>query len=789
MKRPGLGVAYTTAGQDASRKSAAPASPPPYPAAVLDPEPPPERARTLDRGPGPPRPRGQLRVRGDHADRRQDPGRPRAGGRSRRRRRRGRGGARSRPRAGRRGRPTPAGRRRAPRSPSRRPRRTRAGRRSAAVTAPSRSRHQPSGREPITFEASTIQRGIATARYRCSGNRPTTRAPWPTDGRRSCCSSSRSRRSSRCPRPPPRRATRPCRSTPPRPRPARGRPRPTSSRSAAPTSRTRRRSWSGGSAPSGRSTRSRPAPRSRSPTSGRTTSRRASSTTPATTPAGAPSSCGSTPSTRRTRRPRPRAPTPPAGTTRRPATTSAPPTSRPASTTSSGSWTAASRSPAPTASTSPSRATACTRCAPAPSTSPATSPTGSTARSASTPSRRRTRPRSPAAGRPPPLAVSVTGTDAHSGVAEVTWRVNGGAPTTTTSFPAGFSISTEGVNTVETRVRDAAGHQTGWKSHTVRIDTTAPTNQTQVSSGEWTTADYQVLVVAADSGGSGLAEVQWRIDGGPWANGPSGSQANVTGTGDHTLETRAIDVAGNASVPRLDNVRIDRTAPTNTTARHARHRCRHAVHGSRHRHRHPVRRRPGRVAGRRRRDPLRALRDPGDRDRQRRPRARDARRRRGRQRLGLAQRADRDRRRQRRRDAADRHHDDRARPSWRPTAITVTVAATDAGSGVKELLWRHRRAADQELARPTTRPSTSTPRASTCSRPGRSTTPTASRAWREQTFKVDLSVPVDTTAIAAGWSPTNTFTLSGTDALLGHRQPPVPDQRCPGRDRQPTDRS
>ena len=159
-----------------------------------------------------------------------------------------------------------------------------------------------------------------------------------------------------------------------------------------------------------------------------------------------------------------------------------------------------------------------------------------------------------------PLPVSVTGTDAHSGVASVSWRLDGGL-ITSAAAPGALTVSAEGVHTLETRVTDVAGNVSGWSApRTIRIDTTAPTNSTVASDGEWTTADYNVLVTGADDG-SGLQEVQYRINSGPWIPGPSGTQATVPGSGDHTFETRAVDVAGNISVPRLDHVRIDRIAP------------------------------------------------------------------------------------------------------------------------------------------------------------------------------------------------------------------------------------
>jgi hypothetical protein len=56
--------------------------------------------------------------------------------------------------------------------------------------------------------------------------------------------------------------------------------------------------------------------------------------------------------------------------------------------------------------------------------------------------------------------------------------------------------------------------------------------------------------------------MQWRLDGGDIQDdGP----AIVDTDGTHTLETRALDFAGNTSVWRTDTVKIDMTAPANTT--------------------------------------------------------------------------------------------------------------------------------------------------------------------------------------------------------------------------------
>jgi hypothetical protein len=162
-----------------------------------------------------------------------------------------------------------------------------------------------------------------------------------------------------------------------------------------------------------------------------------------------------------------------------------------------------------------------------------------------------------------PLPVAITGADGHSGIFQVIYALDGGAPVTTTSGTI-VTVSGDGDHVLTTKVRDAAGNESGWKTTNIRIDTTAPDNQTDTASGSWRAADYAVLVRGADSG-SGLNDVQWRVNGGAITSGASPLQAVVTGNGVQTLETRVRDVAGNASAWRSETIRIDKVLPTNTT--------------------------------------------------------------------------------------------------------------------------------------------------------------------------------------------------------------------------------
>src|SRR5918999_12347 len=353
-----------------------------------------------------------------------------------------------------------------------------------------------------------------------------------------------------------------------------------------------------------------------------------------------------------------------------------------------------------------------------------------------------------------------------------TIRVDTVVPTDTTAIPGGwqttapapgaFTASAEGQYTIHTRVRDAAGNQSGWKAHPVKIDTTAPTNQTPASPGTWSTADYSVLVGGAD-GLSGVADVQWRINSGPWSARPLGSQANVQGTGDHALETRVRDVAGNASLARLDHVRIDRVPPTNTTTAapptsgnpytvavtgtdvHSGiatvqwqvdggtlhtglpgDTATVSGHGV-----HTLMTRAIDAAGNavERTETVTVNAVVGD-------------------------------------TTAPTDTTTTASPAWQLAGVDVTVAATDAQSGVKEVQWR--------LDGQATKSSLYDDPSFTISTEGDHLLETRAidiannrTGWRAQHFKIDLSVPVDTTDIPAGWTNDAGFTLSGTDAYSG----------------------
>lgn len=165
--------------------------------------------------------------------------------------------------------------------------------------------------------------------------------------------------------------------------------------------------------------------------------------------------------------------------------------------------------------------------------------------------------------------VHITGTDtAGSGVTQIEWDIaeDGRSDTVAGAGPIDITVTGEGVHTLRTRFTDGDGHSSGWKTQLIRIDTVLPTDGTTVTSSWLSRNSLDVTVDGTDaSPGSGMARVEYRLDSVPGSvNGNSGT-VTVNGTGEHTLETRAVDIAGNTTGWVSHIVRLDPDSPTNTT--------------------------------------------------------------------------------------------------------------------------------------------------------------------------------------------------------------------------------
>ena len=164
--------------------------------------------------------------------------------------------------------------------------------------------------------------------------------------------------------------------------------------------------------------------------------------------------------------------------------------------------------------------------------------------------------------------VSLSGTDATSGSPVTHYTVNGGAQQT---YSAPFSVSSAGTNKITYWSVDAAGNTETTNTGYVNIDTTAPTVMSSADSDTaWHNSAVTVQLSPADSGGSGVADTQYRLHGSAtWLEATGNAfvvpaPSDGSGDGANVYDYQALDGAGNASATGTCTVRIDTQAPVTT---------------------------------------------------------------------------------------------------------------------------------------------------------------------------------------------------------------------------------
>ncbi|MEU8607823.1 plastocyanin/azurin family copper-binding protein [Actinoplanes sp. NPDC048791] len=144
--------------------------------------------------------------------------------------------------------------------------------------------------------------------------------------------------------------------------------------------------------------------------------------------------------------------------------------------------------------------------------------------------------------------VTITATDAESGLKTVEYNVDGGA---FAAYTAPVVIDTVGSHMVHFRATDVAGNTSAEQMASFTVvaapvpDTTAPVTSAAVR----TEADGSAVVtVTASDAGSGVASIEYALDSGAWT--AYTSAVAVRAPGAHTLRYRATDVAGNAAAEK-----------------------------------------------------------------------------------------------------------------------------------------------------------------------------------------------------------------------------------------------
>ncbi len=314
------------------------------------------------------------------------------------------------------------------------------------------------------------------------------------------------------------------------------------------------------------------------------------------------------------------------------------------------------------------------------------------------------------AGSTTPYTFTVKATDAV-GVDFVQLRRDGNPIETFTGDTKVISFDTEGVHDIDTSATDVAGNASPWRSQVVKIDLTVPTDTTTIPTGWSNTPEF---TLSGTDALSGIAAIQYRINGGSIQSGANGDTVTLGGDGTYTIETRALDRAGQLSAWTTRTLKVDRVLPVNTTVAPGTGWLSDPLSARPHRHRHRgLRHRQDAVAARRRRDHRRR---PRDRRHRRHAHARDARGRHRRQPVRLAH-----RHRQARPHRAGRSRRPRRPPAGSTPRTAPPWPATTARAPASRRPW------SPSMAIPRRRTCRSPTTASTRSRPRSPTTSGTSR--------------------------------------------------------------
>ena len=146
-------------------------------------------------------------------------------------------------------------------------------------------------------------------------------------------------------------------------------------------------------------------------------------------------------------------------------------------------------------------------------------------------------------------SVTVTATDAASGVASVEYQVDGGA---WTAYTVPIEVATNVAHTVAYRAADAAGNISAVGTVTFTVvpsggDGTPPAVSGWLTGNQnagWEFVDRATLNASATDAG-GVRSIEYALDGGAWT--VYTAPVVITAAGAHTVKVRATDNAGNVS--------------------------------------------------------------------------------------------------------------------------------------------------------------------------------------------------------------------------------------------------
>ncbi|MBE1584040.1 OmpL47-type beta-barrel domain-containing protein [Nonomuraea angiospora] len=161
--------------------------------------------------------------------------------------------------------------------------------------------------------------------------------------------------------------------------------------------------------------------------------------------------------------------------------------------------------------------------------------------------------------------VTLTATDTQSGVDKVEHSLDDGA---FTAYSAPVSVNRPGAHTVRYRATDKAGNTSPVGSVTFTVaappgqDTTPPQVTAQITGSmdwAWNYVGSATVTLTATDAGSGVATVEYSLDGQPYA--VYARPLAVSQPGAHTVTYRATDKAGNTSAVGTAKFMLVKSAP------------------------------------------------------------------------------------------------------------------------------------------------------------------------------------------------------------------------------------
>ncbi|MCC7374197.1 MAG: multicopper oxidase domain-containing protein, partial [Verrucomicrobiales bacterium] len=160
------------------------------------------------------------------------------------------------------------------------------------------------------------------------------------------------------------------------------------------------------------------------------------------------------------------------------------------------------------------------------------------------------------------VTVTLAATDAASGVASISYSVDGGG---STGYSATFVVTGDGIHTVTLSSTDVAGNIETGNSITIKIDAGAPTISVVATPAAnvngWNNSNVDLAFSASDAG-SGVASITYNDGSAPTTVNAATANLTLSAEGTTSVAFFATDTAGSSSASQSITVKIDKTAPS-----------------------------------------------------------------------------------------------------------------------------------------------------------------------------------------------------------------------------------